>query len=628
MSTLHWLPKDPEWKAKARAFRADAAAGWTHAMALANNRLDFIETNMLDTLLRERFGTSGPDGLHTAPIRLAILGSSTMTHLHAGIRVAAARRGLWVETYESDYGQYRQELADPSSGLHAFGPTAILFAFDARHAASGCTAALTAEDAQALDEAARRDLAGLWRMAQDAFRCPVLHQTVLPTLPALMGGNEHRLPGSGAAFIRRLNADLRALAAAEGVHLLAIDDRAARDGMAAWHDPALWHRSKQDLSPKVAPVYGDLVARLLAALQGRSAKCLVLDLDNTLWGGVIGDDGLEGIALGQGNAVGEGFAAVQAYAKELAARGIILAVCSKNDDANAREPFEKHPEMVLKLGDIACFVANWQDKASNLRRIAAELNIGIDSLVFLDDNPAEREVVRRELPMVAVPEAPEDPALVPDCLADAGYFEGLSLTDEDRARTASYHGNRARAALQESATDLPAFLRSLDMQLSWRHFDRIGLQRIVQLINKTNQFNLTTRRMSEEEVLAVIDDPDSFGLQLRLKDRFGDNGIIAIVIGRRDQDSVLIDTWLMSCRVLGRQVEAATLGLLAEQARRLGARRLVGVYRPTAKNAMVREHYQRLSFKVLAEDGEGGHRSALDLDALVPTELFMSVVEE
>jgi FkbH-like protein len=284
--------------------------------------------------------------------------------------------------------------------------------------------------------------------------------------------------------------------------------------------------------------------------------------------------------------------------------------------------------MVLRRPDIACFVANWSDKAGNIRAIANELNIGLDAMVFIDDNPFERALVRQELPMVAVPEVSDDPASYAQTVSDAGYFEALWVTDDDRARNAQYQGNRQRDALKASATDLPAYLRSLEMQLVWRRFDRVGLQRTAQLINKTNQFNLTTRRYTDQDVLAIMDDPRAFGLQLRLLDRFGDNGIIAVLIGRLQEDGdLLIDTWLMSCRVLGRQVEPSSLNLIAEQARRLGARRLIGEYVPTKKNGMVRDHYARLGFIVLEADAEGRGRSVLDLDGFVPAETFIDVKE-
>ena len=435
-------------------------------------------------------------------------------------------------------------------------------------------------------------------------------------------------PDPDLASFLGINTGLREMADEWGVDLVALDTRVNRDGLAAWHDEALWHRAKQDVVPLAAPMYGDLVGRLLAARQGRSHKCLVLDLDNTVWGGVIGDDGLEGIVLGHGNAQGEAFLAIQDYAREQSRRGVILAVCSKNDEANALEVFEHHPEMLLKRSDIASFVVNWQDKPTNLRMIADELNIGLDALVFVDDNPFERDLVRRELPVVAVPELPEEPSLWPQCIADAGYFEGVAVTDEDRARTRLYQGNLARETLKVSATDLPSYLRGLEMKLLWRHFDATGLQRVVQLINKTNQFNLTTRRHTEADVRALMEDRRAFGLQLRLIDRFGDNGIIGIVVGKLEaHDEVLLDTWLMSCRVLGRQVEEATLNLVAAQAQRFGAKRLVGDYLPTKKNAMVKEHYARLGFETVKQSTDGSSRSILDLNTFVPFQTFIQIEE-
>jgi FkbH-like protein len=636
MTELHWLPSVPEWRRRLRALPADPAAAWENAVALANARLNFVLTNALDETVR-RVLPDGPQTLATKRVRLAVLGSSTLAHLLSGIRTAGLRRGIWIDTYENDYGQYLQELSEARSPLHDFKPTTVLIAMDAYHLSAGVTSGMDAETAQATLVETQDRIREVWRLVREAFRCPILQQTALPVHLPVLGNNEHRLPGSRAWFIMRLNAWIRSMAEVEGVDVLAVDDRAARDGIGKWHDPALWHRSKQEVSPTAGPLYGDLVGRWLAAKQGRSFKCLVLDLDNTIWGGVIGDDGLEGIALGQGSPLGEAYTAFQEYVRELGRRGVILAVCSKNDEANALEPFEKHPDMVLHRPDIASFVANWSNKADNIRAIAQELNIGLDSLCFIDDNPFERDLVRQELPMVAVPEVSDDPTSYPVALADAGYFEGLSVTDEDRERTSQYQGNKARDTLKAAVTDLPSYLRGLEMRLVWRRFDRIGLQRIVQLINKSNQFNLTTRRYSDEDVIAVMEDPDAFGLQLRLLDRFGDNGIIAIIIGRLQPDRALganvqgndlyIDTWLMSCRVLGRQVEPTTLNLIAQQAAKLGARRLVGEYLPTKKNAMVKDHYARLGFAVMATEDDGGNRNILDLAAFTPAETFIHVVE-
>ncbi|MGE0223713.1 MAG: HAD-IIIC family phosphatase [Acetobacteraceae bacterium] len=627
MTELHWLPEIPDWRERLLAQPSDPAAAWQDCVRLANSRLNFVLVNALDQTLR-RVLSGPPPGLATVPVRLAVLGSATMTHLLPAIRVAGLRRGIWVETHESGFGQYRQAIADPGSALHAFRPTAMLLALDAHHLAAGVTAGMDAAAADAACAAILQRIRETWRQARSAFRCPILHQTALPLHPPLLGSNEHRLPGSRARILARVNDALRGAADDEGVDVLALDDRVARDGLAGWHDSALWHRAKQEIAPPAAPLYGDLVGRWLAALQGRSRKCLVLDLDNTLWGGVIGDDGLEGIVLGQGTAQGEAHAALQDHVRELGRRGVILAVCSKNDEANALEPFGGHPEMVLQREDIACFVANWSDKAANIRAIAERLNIGLDSLVFLDDNPFERDLVRQELPMVAVPEVSDDPAGFITALADAGYFEALSVTEEDRTRTSQYLGNQARDALKASATDLDSYLRGLEMRLRWKPFDRVGLQRIVQLMNRSNQFNLTTRRHAEADVLAVMDDPRAFGLQLRLLDRFGDNGIIAVVIGRLQGDGdLLIDTWLMSCRVLGRQVEPATLNLIMAQADRLGARRVIGEYLPTAKNSMVRDHYGRLGFTMSETAPDGARRGAMDVASYLPVQTFIHIEE-
>jgi FkbH-like protein len=591
---------------------------------LANARLDFVRTNMLDGLIREALADT-PPAEAVAPVRLAVLGSSTHGHLLAGIRVAALRRNIHLTAYESDYGQYRQALGDPEGGLRSFKPTAILFAFDPWHVTAGIHPGQTPEEIDLAFSAVTEQIAACWHTARVDFGCMVLQQTILPAFVPLLGNNEHRLPGSSADFVRRLNGWLRDNSDQHGVQLIALDERAALDGLAAWHDVALWHRAKQEISPAAAPMYGELVARCVAALQGRSFKCLVLDLDNTVWGGVVGDDGLDGLVLGHGSAAGEAFLAVQSYAKALSERGVLLAVCSKNDEANALEAFDRHPDMLLRQSDIACFAVNWDDKATNLRTIAATLNIGLDALVFLDDNPAERDLVRRELPQVAVPEVGDDPALYPGAIADAGYFESVGVTVDDRERNRQYLSNRLRDVARKTAMDMPSYLKGLEMRLLWRPFDAVGQPRIVQLINKTNQFNLTTRRYTEKQVCDVIADPKALGLQMRLVDKFGDNGIVAIVIGRMENDTLEIDTWLMSCRVLGRQVEAATLNLVAEQARRMGATRLIGEYRPTAKNGMVRDHYRKLGFTELWSGTDGQTKSVRNLSDFTQLESFMAI---
>ncbi|WP_053078734.1 HAD-IIIC family phosphatase [Methylobacterium tarhaniae] len=611
---LSWLPAPPPDFA-ARLSQTEAlpdAEAWDALVALARTRLDPARTNRLDRVLQRRFPDTFPAG---PSVRLGLLGSSTLAHLAAGIRVGALRRDLHLTVHEGAYGQYRQVI--DGEALRAVRPDIVLLALDAADLLGPGDPAAGPE-AAGLAGAIDR-LKALWARARAAHGSGVIQQTLLPAALPLMGGNEHRMPGSLAARTLRLNAALRQAAAEEGVDLLALDDAVSRHGLDAWHDPALWLRARQAVTPAAGPLYGDLVARLVGARLGRSAKALVLDLDDTLWGGTIGEDGLAGLVLGQGSALGESFLALQAYARDLARRGVVLAVCSKNDPETARLPFAAHPDMLLRLSDIAAFVANWDDKATNLRRIAAELRLGLDALVFVDDNPFERALVREHLPMVAVPEVPDEPALVARCLADAGYFEAVTLTDEDRGRARAYAQDRERRALGK--TDLAGTLAGLGMRLAWRRFDAVGLPRIVQLVNKTNQFNLTTRRLREAEAAALIDDPDAVALQLRLTDRLGDNGVIAVAIGRLVDGDLVVETWLMSCRVLGRRVEEGTLAVLAAEAARRGARRLVGLYRPSGRNAMVADLYPRLGF---AAEGEG--RWALDLAGyVVPGDLPMVV---
>jgi FkbH-like protein len=614
-----WLPEEHDWAVRLeQARQLEPHAALAALAQLANSRLDFIQTTRLDRAIQQLAQRPEVRASRPGSIRLALLGSSTLTHLVPGIRVGALRRGLWVDVYEGAYGMYRQELQDPSSGLHAFKPDVLLLSLDAQHVVGTEGASV---------EQALGDIGDCWKLARQNLGCTIVQQTILPVFRPLLGNNEHRYLQSPLTRVTRLNGSLRTLADEQGTHLLAVDTLAARDGITEWHDEGLWHRSKQEIHPRVLHVYGDAVGRLLAAIRGRSYKCLVLDLDNTLWGGVIGDDGLAGIALGQGSVVGEAHLALQRHALELSRRGILLAVCSKNDAANALEVFDRHPDMLLRRQHISCFVANWDDKATNLRLIARQLNIGTDALVFADDNPFERNLVRQELPEVAVPELPEDPAGFVGCIAAAGYFEGLSVTNEDQERVNQYRANAEREQLREATTDMGAYLQSLRMELHCSPFDQIGLQRIVQLINKTNQFNLMTRRYTDAEVQAVMADPAALHLQFRLQDRFGDNGVIAIVIGRLDSErQLVIDTWLMSCRVLGRQVEAATLSVVARRAGAMGATALRGAYRPTAKNEMVRDHYPKLGFDEL-EQQDGETRWVLPLERFRAAPLSMTLFE-
>jgi len=626
-SDLWWLPKNADWSDEVRSL--GTTAGWGRFVSLANCRMDFLQTERLDKLARKSFGDHPPSGTTSPAVRLAILGSSMVSHLIPAIRVAFMRRGIWAEIYTNPFGQYLQDLMDAGSALHAFKPNVVLFAFDARHALGRANAARDAAAADRAVEDAADQCAHVWDMARQAFACPIIQQTILPLFPALLGNNEHRLPGSPQAMTQRINQRIRRRADEAGVDILALDARATEDGIASWHNPVLWHRAKIEIAPPMSPLYGDLVARIVAAQRGRSYKCLVLDLDNTLWGGVIGDDGIEGIVLGQGSAEGEAFIAFQNYAQRLSERGIILAVCSKNDEKIALTPFASHPDMVLKRSSFAAFVANWTDKAANLRAIAAEINIGLDALVFADDNPFERNLVRRELPAVAVPELPEDAAFYAQCIADGGYFESVRMTAEDFSRAGQYQANAEREFARQATSDLPAYLKSLEMEMRVTPFDVLGQARITQLINKTNQFNLTTRRYTERDVEAAMADKDTVTFQIRLTDKYGDNGMIAVVIAKPSSrpGELMIDTWLMSCRVLGRQVEQATLNLLVDEARRRGYRAVIGEFRPTEKNGLVRDHYAKLGFEEDGTDDAGGSFWRLPIENYVPTQTHIKIGE-
>ena len=409
------------------------------------------------------------------------------------------------------------------------------------------------------------------------------------------------------SMIQALNEKIAGIASATGSLLVDVDGLAGLVGRGAWYMPSEWNSAKLPFGSDFLPLYADHVARVIAARRGRSRKCLVLDLDNTLWGGVIGDDGLEGIKLSQGDAEGEAFLDLQRYALQLRNRGIVLAVCSKNTDEVARSPFRQHPEMILKEEHIAVFQANWADKATNIQTIAESLSFSLDAMVFVDDNPMERDLVRRTLPEVAVIELPGDPAFYARTLASCGWFESTAFSTEDKARADAYAGNARRLDLRGEATDIECYLRSLEMVLTFAPFDPIGRARIVQLVAKSNQYNLTTRRYTPAEIERMESDPEVLTLQIRLADRFGDNGMISVVICNAPlgADEWRIDTWLMSCRVLERRVENAVLAEIARHARRAGANSLIGTYAPSRKNALVADHYGRLGFKKERETSDG-----------------------
>ena len=604
-SGLGWLLSPPDDFSRQCKALPDQARPGPAVRALANTALDGNQLSKLGraiTRLREDARDLSP----LKPFRLGLLGNGTLDLLVPALVASAARHGILLEVVKADYDQVVQEALSPDSGINQAKPDAVLVALDLR----GLPMKATPGDLAGVKANVESGMATLHAVREGFGRnsgtiCIV--QTLAPPPETLFGNLDRAVLGTVFDLVTRFNQALGESIRDTRDVLLDVAALASTVGRAEWHSPAQWNLAKLPFSDTFVPLYAEHVARLIGALRGRSRRCLILDLDNTVWGGVIGDDGLEGIKVAQGDATGEAHLAVQRMALDLRERGIVLAVSSKNTDEVARSPFAKHPEMLLKETHFAVFQANWNDKATNIKAIADELALGLESMVFLDDNPVERGLVRRMLPEVAVPELPEDPSLYARTLAAAGYFEAVAFSDEDRKRAAMYDDNARRVQLQRQVGDVDAYLASLDMEITFAPFDATGRARISQLINKSNQFNLTTRRYTEADVAAAQDDPDALTLQVRLADMFGDNGMISVVVCRREDSATWeIDTWLMSCRVLGRKVEWMVLREILTEARRAGVERLVGVYRPTDRNGMVRDHYQKLGFTEVGtgEDGE------------------------
>jgi FkbH-like protein len=622
---LEWLPRPPEdFAIRCRALRAAGGEVGREVRALASFALDENKlVKLANSIERAR---SRPEGLRPlAPFRLGIISNATSHFMVPALIATAARYGIALECIEANYGQIMQEALAADSTINRARPDAVLVALDHR----GLALDVPLGDARAVDTVVAGALDEL-RVVRDALRkqsgASCIFQTLARPVEGTFGSLDLALPGTRRNVIDVFNRSLAADLAGKEDLLLDVGGLAETVGLSAWHDPSLWNIGKIPFANVFLPIYADLTCRLIAAMRGKSRRCLVLDLDNTLWGGVIGDDGLEGIVLGQGDPLGEAFMEIQSTALALRQRGIVLAVSSKNNDETARLPFQRHPEMLLRENHVAVFQANWNDKASNIQAIADELSLGLESLVFLDDNPAERRLVRDRLPEVAVPELPEDPALFTRTLLAAGYFEAVTFSPEDQKRADFYQDNARRVALQRATGDLTAYLESLNMTITFQPFDEVGRARIAQLISKSNQFNLTTRRYSEAQVGEIEADPNCFTLQVRLVDTFGDNGMISVIICRRDANDWLIDTWLMSCRVLGRCVEQAVLQELVGHARSLGVDRIVGVYRPTERNRLVEDHYAKLGFMPCDSPSEGSTMWSLAVATSKDVSLPMKVV--
>jgi FkbH-like protein len=612
-SSLAWLPRPPaDFAARCRALPGSGADPGLGLQALAGYALDenqLIRLSRCVDQLHQQASSLKP----LLPFRLGIVSNATSHFLLPALVATAARHGVALECLEADFDQAMQEALQPDSFINSARPDAVLLAIDYH----GLPLRLTPGNAEAAQQTVAEVLAHVDRIRAGFHancKSVCILQTLARPVETHFGSLDLVLPGTLRSLIDAVNRGLAERVAQSSDLLFDVAGLAETVGLADWHSPTLWNLAKLPFSSTFLPLYADHACRLIAAMRGKSRRCLILDLDNTVWGGVIGDDGLEGIVIGSGDPTGEAHLAVQQTALQLRERGVVLAVSSKNHDETARLPFIRHPEMLLREDHIAIFQANWNDKATNIQAIAEALSLGLDAMTFLDDNPAERGLVRQLLPQVAVPELPEDPALYARTLMAGGYFEAVAFSAEDRQRADFYQDNARRIALQQGAGDVHAYLASLAMVLSIQPFDAIGRSRITQLINKSNQFNLTTRRYSEAEVSEIENNPHILAWQMRLADAFGDNGMISVVICRRLQADWHIDTWLMSCRVLGRGVEEAVLAELVIAARQQGVNRLIGSYLPSGRNQLVEKHYPKLGFKPLDQQPDGSSTWAFGID--------------
>jgi len=621
---LEWLPAPAaDFASRCRSVLDVTEGVGRELQILATSALDQNQLTRLSTAI-EKLRAKGADLRPLAPFRLGLLSNSTTDFIVPALVATAARHGISLEVITGGYDQVLQDALTPDSRVNRSAPDAVLIAVDYRGIPIRGPVGNEERGRESVD-----DSLGYLRAVRDGIKrnsaAICIFQTISAPPETLFGNLDGVYSGSLLKIIDGVNTGIAETVLGSTDIVIDLAHLASTVGLADWHSPREWNSAKIPFSDAYIPLYADHVCRAIAALRGKSRRCLVLDLDNTLWGGVIGDDGLEGIQIGQGDPTGEAYLSLQRLVLDLRARGVVMAVCSKNDDEIARTPFRHHPEMLLKENHIAVFQANWRDKSTNIKAIAQELSLGLESLVFLDDNPGERLLIRQMLPEVAVPELPEDPALYSRTLAAAGYFETVVFSEDDLRRADFYQDNARRVKLQQEAGDLESYLASLEMEITFQPFDEIGRARIAQLINKSNQFNLTTKRYTEAQIASMQDDPAYFTLQVRLSDTFGDNGMIAAVICRRaTAEQWEIDTWLMSCRVLGRRVENMTLLAVLDQAKKEGVRKLIGTYIPTDRNKLVQEHYPKLGFQLVKIENQVSTYE-LEVDTAVVERAPMSV---
>lgn len=554
-------------------------------------------------------------------IRVALLGDTATQLLVTAIKGEAVDRGFFLNLYEGEYNQVERQLMDPTSDFYQFNAEMSII-FQSTHKLGEYHSLLPVTKQEHLAEERLSFIAGLCENPSFAnkkiiyFNYPEIEDTIF-------GSYANKVESSFSYQVRKLNYELMNLSR-QYPNLFICDIAGLQNmlGRQFMFAPNVYMSTEMVLSVNALPYVASRVVDIIAAIKGQFKKCLILDLDNTVWGGVIGDDGLEGIELGHGLGIGKAFTEFQMWVKKLKQRGIIICVASKNNEDTAKEPFEKHPDMVLKLDDIAVFQANWETKVDNIRTIQGILNIGFDSMVFLDDNPFERNMVRENIPGITVPELPEDPAMYLEYLYSLNLFETASYSNADKDRTKQYQVEAKRVSLSKTFTNEADFLKSLDMVSTVSGFTKFNTPRVAQLSQRSNQFNLRTVRYTEGDIAAIAEDPNCIDLSFTLEDKFGDNGLIAVIIMKKlDEETLFVDTWFMSCRVLKRGMENFTLNTMVEKAKEKGYKRIVGEYLPTPKNKMVEPHYTNLGFRPV--EGAATTQFVLDVDSYIQRECYI-----
>ncbi|MBR1579278.1 MAG: HAD family hydrolase [Selenomonadaceae bacterium] len=557
--------------------------------------------------------------------RIALLNGSTMTYVKNLMEIFLLQSGVAPIFYESEYNKFYEDAMFGNPELDQFEPDIVVIFTSVVNLSELPTVDDYAQSVESKLDREYQKFVDIWQNLDRKFHATLIQNNFDLPYEMPLGNLEAAAPFGLNRFVERLNERFAAYADAhDNFYIHDLHGLSARIGLDAWHNRAKYYAYKFAMSYECMPAVAFNIAKLIRALLGKSKKCLVLDLDNTLWGGVIADDGVDNLQIGHETPEAESFADFQRYVKALKRRGIILAVCSKNDADVAKSGFT-HPDSILSVDDFAAFVANWEPKNVNIERIAAELNIGLDSLVFIDDNPVERAIVRENLPTVAVPEVdPNDVSSYIRSIELNGYFETVAISEDDRRRSEQYRERSARRHAATTFGNYDDFLRSLEMRAEIAPFRSVYFDRIAQLTNKTNQFNLTTRRCTRAEIETMANDARYVTLYGRLVDKFGDNGLVTVVVGERRGNELHIVLWLMSCRVLKRGLEDTMLDCLVTEARARGLDRLIGLYIPTSKNKMVEGMYEGMGFQRLSST-DAGVQWALDVEGYEPRGKFITV---